>query len=392
MVKENAQTVPPGKQHPHGQRKFDPDGIGLCLSGGGYRAMLFHLGSLWRLNELGYLPKLDRISSVSGGSITMGVLAMNWDSLVFDSQGVATNLSQQLAVPLRKMASKSIDTKAIVKGVLRPFHTVGDSTSADYRTLLFGHTTLQDLPDTPRFVFNATGYKSGVLWRFSKPYARNYEVGEIAHPEIELAVVVAASSAFPPILSPVNLKVPASDYTGNSAAGPESVRYIKKVQLADGGIYDNMGMETVLKRYGHVLVSDAGGKMKSKRNVSKRWLPQTIRVIEIIDNQVRSLHRRMLMDLYQRGERQGAFWDMRMDVANQTHFSAPGIQRVDYRTIEELAGVSTRLKRIPPSLQERLVNWGYAVADAALRSHYEPLQSARPPDQVPYPETGLVTD
>ena len=45
-------------------------GIALCLSGGGYRAMLFHLGALWRLNELAYLPKLLRISSVSGVAIT----------------------------------------------------------------------------------------------------------------------------------------------------------------------------------------------------------------------------------------------------------------------------------------------------------------------------------
>jgi NTE family protein len=51
-------------------------GIALCLSGGGYRAMLFHLGSLWRLNEAGLLPKLDRISSVSGGSIAAGVLGL----------------------------------------------------------------------------------------------------------------------------------------------------------------------------------------------------------------------------------------------------------------------------------------------------------------------------
>src|SRR5947209_3396987 len=41
-------------------------GIALCLSGGGYRAMLFHTGALIRLNELGYLPKIDRVSSVSG--------------------------------------------------------------------------------------------------------------------------------------------------------------------------------------------------------------------------------------------------------------------------------------------------------------------------------------
>jgi predicted acylesterase/phospholipase RssA len=59
------------------------DGIALCLSGGGYRAMLFHLGSLWRLNERGYLPKLNRISSVSGGSITAGVLGFKWDRLTF---------------------------------------------------------------------------------------------------------------------------------------------------------------------------------------------------------------------------------------------------------------------------------------------------------------------
>ena len=59
----------------------DPSKIALCLSGGGYRAMLFHLGTLWRLNELGYLGKLDRISSVSGGSITSGVLAAHWSEL-----------------------------------------------------------------------------------------------------------------------------------------------------------------------------------------------------------------------------------------------------------------------------------------------------------------------
>ncbi|HEX9415372.1 MAG TPA: patatin-like phospholipase family protein, partial [Gaiellaceae bacterium] len=53
-------------------------GIALCLSGGGYRAMLFHLGALWRLNEAGYLPKLDRVSSVSGGSMTNGALALSW--------------------------------------------------------------------------------------------------------------------------------------------------------------------------------------------------------------------------------------------------------------------------------------------------------------------------
>lgn len=48
-------------------------GTALCLSGGGYRAMLFHVGVVWRLNDAGRLDTLDRVSSVSGGSIIAGV-------------------------------------------------------------------------------------------------------------------------------------------------------------------------------------------------------------------------------------------------------------------------------------------------------------------------------
>jgi NTE family protein len=56
-------------------------GIGLALSGGGFRATLFHCGALWRLSELGYLQRLARVSSVSGGSITAGQLALKWAAL-----------------------------------------------------------------------------------------------------------------------------------------------------------------------------------------------------------------------------------------------------------------------------------------------------------------------
>ena len=51
--------------------------------------MLFHLGSLWRLNEAGLLPLMKRFSSVSGGSITAAVLGANWAGLGFDADGVA---------------------------------------------------------------------------------------------------------------------------------------------------------------------------------------------------------------------------------------------------------------------------------------------------------------
>ena len=101
-------------------------GVALCLSGGGFRAMLFHAGAVWRLNELGYLPKLNRISSVSGGSITNGVLAMNWAKLRYDN-GVANNLEEQLIQPIRKLASTTIDKGAVIKGILLPARSSTES-------------------------------------------------------------------------------------------------------------------------------------------------------------------------------------------------------------------------------------------------------------------------
>src|SRR5262245_9868663 len=110
------QVIDTGSDHDD-PRQPQP-GIALCLSGGGYRAMVFHLGALWRLNELGYLPKLNRISSVSGGSITAGVLGVNWSRLAFDGNGVSSVFEQQIVQPIRALASRTIDEAAIAGGLL----------------------------------------------------------------------------------------------------------------------------------------------------------------------------------------------------------------------------------------------------------------------------------
>src|SRR6476620_2400386 len=98
----------------------EQEGIALCLSGGGYRAMLFHVGAIIRLNELGILPNLDRISSVSGGSITGGMLAVAWKKLRFNALGVAENLDECFTAPLRAVGLHTIDASPIFEGVLQP--------------------------------------------------------------------------------------------------------------------------------------------------------------------------------------------------------------------------------------------------------------------------------
>jgi hypothetical protein len=66
-----------------------------------------------------------------------------------------------------------------------------------------GTPTLQDLPDRPRFVINATNQQSGAVWRFSKPYMRDWRVGEVARPRLAVSLAVETSSAFPRFLSPL---------------------------------------------------------------------------------------------------------------------------------------------------------------------------------------------
>src|SRR5438128_2694055 len=102
-----------GEQPPERAEDAVRPGIALCLSGGGYRAMLFHLGALWRLNEFGLLRKLARVSSVSGGSITAAVLGLHWRKLGFGSNGTATRFIEEVVEPVRTLAGQTIDVPAV---------------------------------------------------------------------------------------------------------------------------------------------------------------------------------------------------------------------------------------------------------------------------------------
>jgi NTE family protein len=369
--------------------------VALCLSGGGYRAMLFHLGAIWRLNELGRLRGLSRVSSVSGGSITAAVLGLRWRRLAFDAAGVASNLEEEVVRPVRGLADRTVDVPAVAAGLFLP-GGVGARVAAAYRRHLFGDATLQDLPaDTegPRFVINATNLQSGVLWRFSRPYARDYKVGEIAEPKIPLALAVAASSAFPPFLAPVRLRLADSDYVPGSGEGLQHPPFTTHPTLADGGVYDNLGLQTAWSSCGTVLISDGGGAMRADGGALgpfaswrwRDWGTQFVRVLETIDNQVRSLRKHGAIEGFAepstgRAHRDGTYWGIRSDI---DHYGLPSHLPVDRRRAEALAATPTRLARLDAATQEGLVNWGYAICDTAMRRWV--LDGPAAPPAFPYP-------
>ena len=361
-------------------------GIALSLSGGGYRAMLFHVGSLWRLNELGLLPKLACIASVSGGSITAGVLGLHWNQLDFDPNGVARRFEDLVVAPLRKFAAQTIDVGSVLGGLINPFSSIADKVANAYREHLFGHKTLQDLPEQPLFFINATNVQSAARWCFSKQTMGDYRVGYADNPDVELAVAVGASSAFPPFLSPVTADLHKYTFKKGPFSDLCEPPYTTKVILSDGGVYDNLGLEATFKEYQTLLVSDAGAKTAPEPDPKMDWGRHVYRVLDLEDNQVRSLRKRILIYCFRKGWRTGAFWGIRTNILDYKLPSAMNKECPQTLTML-LAEQPTRLKQMVADVQEKLINWGYAATDAGLRTHY--LKGNLSVPAFPYPERGV---
>ena len=181
--------------------------IGLALSGGGYRATLFALGSLIRLNELGMLPKIKTITCVSGGAITAGYLAYKWDNLNFDkTTGVADNFFKEVTEPLISLCGKTIDVPSLLKGILSFKYTIGDLISQKYDEYLFKNKLLKDVAlknNAPEFIFYGTNYDTGVSVQITKEYLSDYRIGKAVNHDISLSKAVGISSSFPPFFSPI---------------------------------------------------------------------------------------------------------------------------------------------------------------------------------------------
>lgn len=361
--------------------------VGLALSGGGFRATLFGLGGLWRLNEAGLLAHIDRISSVSGGSITAGLLAHRWSRLEFHA-GRAANFVEEIAKPLRALCNHDIDVHSGLKGLLNPFRSVGDYLARAYDKHLFHGASTRDMPDAsrpgqPRFVIYATNMQTGRSFRIRQDMLADWYLGTAQGASIPLAQAVAASSAFPPVFSPVVLKMSPDAWKNGRVDLAESERLRSHIVLTDGGVYDNMGLETLLRSVDVVLVSDAGAPFAIDDD-PPRSLRQLGRVRDILIDQTRALRKRSLIDDFEEGRRRGAYWGIGSRIGDYNDEQA---SVRDTLVTGALAKIPTRLAGFDAAIQGRLVNWGYVLAETALRKRVG-LQLA-PSEGLPVPEAGL---
>lgn len=365
-------------------------GIGLALSGGGFRATLFHLGSLRRLNELGVLTTVDTITSVSGGSIMAACLADAMMTLP-PKRGVPLANFGALVAKVRDLTSYNLRRTILLKR-LAPQNWARSLPELVAKELEQRVTDkpLTSLPQFPSFVFCATDMVFGVNWIYTRDRAGDFQAGYSSAKldTIPIAHATAASACFPPIFKPLSTLVNSSTFTGGMARGPEADRCRDAISLSDGGVYDNMGLEPAWKGVATLLVSDAGGPFEFAKD--RGTVADVKRYPDIMGNQARALRKRWLIESYVSGIGPGGtpgfggtYW-------------ATGGTRIEYDKADTSgysAAVATMISHIRTDLDTFsqaeaaiLENHGYLMADIALKVHAKNFWRPTPPAQPPYPE------
>lgn len=287
--------------------KMDKKGkkIGLALSGGGYRAVAYHVGTLRTLHKLGILEKVDVISSVSGGSITAAFYGLHKDDGydAFEAlfiqkiqKGVLhlTILNTILFVLMWLMLIWVLKWVGCILGLvlflLFQYQLLPLSRwiRLQYDRLFFRNATLDKLPDQPSVKICSTDVATGRLFVFSKEelYGYDYRHNGIHFntQSFPISLAVMASSCVPFAFSPIT--IPESFFI-------DSKRVKEGPLLIDGGLYDNQGAYKLQEKgsdyeCSHIIVSDAGNS-----EMSKKWVVNTVLLLlktsEILMRRIRAM-------------------------------------------------------------------------------------------------------
>lgn len=225
--------------------------LGLALSGGGFRATLYHLGVVRFLRDAKILPKITHITTVSGGSILGAHLALNWDKYCGSPEqfeGAAEEILRVVKMDVRNRIVRRFPFASAANTVMsflrmRPARglTRPGLLEKHYKRFLYGDVPLSQLPERPRLHILSTNLSEGCLCSFNRnglllqrrvPGRRDrFERVQIGLATVPMAV--AASSAFPGFFPPLELN-------GWDVGADEGE--FNRQTFTDGGVYDNLGL------------------------------------------------------------------------------------------------------------------------------------------------------
>jgi NTE family protein len=374
--------------------------IALALSGGGFRATVFHLGVLARLAEEDRLGEVSFLSTVSGGTLCAG--------LVFALNDYRWPTSQEYIDKVVPGAHTLLTTHDLQKSML--FRVLGSlwtilGTRADDLSALINEgwgisAELRDLPEHPRWMINATCHETGKNWRFERFRMGDYLFGYTDDPDLPLSDAMAASCGFPGLIGPLVLSTsqwswynyvdvattagaPPSDAGGRPKRKKQAVEPpFSEVHLWDGGVYDNHGLEALHNfssgwREGvdFLVVSDAAGRPEPEKY--RRGVRALLRISsDIMMNQVRSLRSRAIIERLRNHEDRGAF----LQTGNTCEQLLRGAGKTDdiprycpeclpKEKTDRAANMPTVIRKLTEGEYRLLFRHGFEVADYTLYAY-----------------------
>ena len=281
--------------------------LGLSLSGGGYRATAFHLGTLKKLQSMQLLDKVDVLSTISGGSIIGAYYCLNKDDFTKFENELYSKLQYKNVIKRVFLSWTFIQLILFVLLFLIPafyflftnnpwifllffilffvllflfqfnIFPVSDRIEKIYDQFFFNNKTLQHLPERPFLVLGSTNLQTARAFSFSRSRMQD-STYEFMKPPIRFSIegfpisrAVMASSCVPFAFTPVKID---KKYFENT----EDYNRVHPV-LVDGGVYDNQGIHKIMQKgklaCHFVITSDAGtgkpGESNSGTRLSYYW-------------------------------------------------------------------------------------------------------------------------
>ena len=361
------EAAPRASLTPHARGLYVPDPdraryeCALCLSGGGFRAALFHLGAVRRLYELRLLQQADAISAVSGGTVIAAFLAARC-AIWRDRQLSAEAWEHDIAQPFRAFVSRNLNTIPVLRGWLpwnwnRNTGVEALAKACEERGLTA--QTMATLPAEPQFMFDACDLVAGKTWIFR----RTDRPKELA--DLKVATAVSVSSCFPGFFRPYARSTP------------------QKIALMDGGIVDNRALEPVWNSARRLLISDGGDVLQPKWGQSILW--SLIRSAAVLWNQSQAVQKRWIISGFDTEQLHGTYWGIS---SSPMHYEQrPGRDAFPGYSPELARDVIARIRTDYDAFSDAeaavLENHGYFMVDAAIRAHLQDVE--RPPLRAPHP-------
>ena len=302
--------------------------LGLALSGGGYRAAGFHIGTLKKLNEMNLLDKLDKLSTISGGSIIGAAYCLHEGNFEEFEEKMIETLSQKSVIkyvitswrflvvfipillllllsiflPFTIWSSYTIVAFLVVVVVIVKYQfrvlPISEIIERAYDSYFFQNKTLSQLCEVPEIAINATNLQTVRHFTFSKRKMEDTAYAYFNPPVLfnnlhfPISKAVMASSCVPFAFSPISIE--RKYYKDLEDYGKVEPK------LIDGGVYDNQGGHKLMQKNSSyscdiIIVSDAGNKMPFQKAYNNTF-NLLLRTVEVFMMRIKNFQ--MVQNIY----------------------------------------------------------------------------------------------